>query len=98
VLSVICDQPHHGTSFSAVRFRQHGRWAAGGSVIVELRSGQHTKVELHTTTGPHGWFALRRTLHSGPWIAGSSYTWTTIIQGKTWATARRGTVTLTGNC
>ena len=102
-LTVVCAQPHHGSLYDAVRFRQHGRWAAGASVVVELSTGNsdHPKVEMHTTTGPHGWFHLRRTLHSsntGPWVAGATYTWTTAIYKKTAATARRGTVTLTGSC
>jgi hypothetical protein len=102
-LTVVCTQPHHGPYFSAARFRQRGHWAAGGSVIVTLASGStaRPRAVLHTTTDAGGDFRLRRTLVSkdaGPWIAGATYTWTTAIYGDTWATARRGTVTLTGSC
>lgn len=101
-LSVVCTQPHHGLSYAAVRFRQHGRWAAGAAVTATLTPAlsEHVKAEMHTTTGPHGWFHLRRTLQSsttGPWIAGTTYTWTTEIIGGA-AVARRGTVTLTNSC
>jgi hypothetical protein len=40
-------------------------------------------------------------LHSsntGPWIVGTSYSWTTSIYQHSAATARRGTVTLTSSC
>lgn len=101
-LTVVCSQPHFGRLYSAVRFRQHGRWGSGDPVTVTLTegSGEHVKVELHKRTGPHGWFRFDRTLYSsktGPWIAGASYTWTTTIIGDA-AIARRGTVTLTTNC
>jgi hypothetical protein len=101
-LSTVCTQPHFGRLYSAVRFRQHGRWGSGDPVTVTLTtaSGEHVQAEMHTRTGPHGWFHLRRTLHStdtGPWIAGASYTWTTVIIGDA-AIARRGTVTLTTSC
>jgi hypothetical protein len=101
-LTVVCAQPHHGDHYTAVRFRQHGHEFAG-SVVVTLAVGNspHAKAELHGKTGPKGWFRIRRTLHSsttGPWIAGATYSWTTAIYQKTAATARRGTVTLTGSC
>ena len=101
-LRVVCTQPHHGNYFSAVRFRQHGRWGAGAAVDVRLATAKtdHVVAEMHTKTGPHGWFHIRRTLHSintGPWIAGTAYTWTTSVIGGA-AIARRGTVTLTNSC
>jgi hypothetical protein len=99
-LRVVCTQPHHGNYFSAVRFRQHGRWGAGAAVNVTLTTGKHVDAKMHTTTGPHGWFRLDRTLHNtdtGPWIAGTTYTWTTSVIGDA-AIARRGTVTLTNSC
>jgi hypothetical protein len=102
-LTVVCAQPHHGDSYTAVRFRQHGRWTPRGAVVVTLTpaTSVHTKSEMHTRTGASGWFRLRRTLHSintGPWVAGHTYSWTTELSGRDWATARRGTVTLTGSC
>jgi hypothetical protein len=102
-LTVVCSKPHHGTFYSAVRFRQHGRWAAGSSVIVTLAPGKgdHIKAEMHTKTRADGTFRLRRTLHSentGPWVAGAIYSWTTAVYAKSAAMARRGTVTLTGSC
>jgi len=101
-LTVVCTQPHHGDYYSAVRFRQHGREFAGSVVVtLAVNNSPRTKAELHTKTGPYGWFRLRRVLHSsetGPWIAGTTYSWTTAIYQKTAATARRGTVTLTGSC
>jgi len=102
-LTVVCTEPHHGDVFTAVRFRQHGAWAAGGSVVASLAKGfsLRPKAEMHTKTLADGSFRLRRVLHSGDtgtWIAGTTYTWTTIVSGKTWAVARRGTVTLTGSC
>jgi hypothetical protein len=101
-LTVVCARPHHGDSYTAVRFRQHGRGFAG-SVVVTLAKGKSSnpKVEMHTKTGLDGAFRLRRMLHSsntGPWIAGATYAWTTAIYAKTAAMARRGTVTLTGSC
>ena len=101
-LTVVCTQPHHGSYYSAVRFRQHGREFAGSVVVTLAVSNRaRTKAELHTKTGPYGWFRLRRMLHSsdtGPWVAGATYSWTTAIYQKTAAVARRGTVTLTGSC
>jgi hypothetical protein len=100
--SVVCTQPHFGQYYTAVRFRQHGRWSAHAPVTVTLANAKsdHPKAEMHIRTGPHGWFWLRRTLHSsntGPWVAGVTYTWTTEIIGDA-AVARRGTVTLTNRC
>ena len=102
-LRVVCTEPHHGNVFSAVRFRQHGAWAAGGSVEAAVAKGfsLRPKAVMHGKTLADGTFRLRRTLHSGDtgtWIAGATYTWTTEVSGKTWAVARRGTVTLTGSC
>ena len=102
-LTVVCTEPHHGSVFTAVRFRQHGTWSAGGDVLASVGLGfsVRPKAVLHTKTLSDGSFRLRRTLHSGdtgPWVAGETYTWTTEISGKTWAVARRGTVTLTGSC
>lgn len=101
-LTVVCTQPHTGKFYSAVRFRQHGRWGSGAAVTVTLTpaKSEHVQAEMHKKTGPHGWFRFHRTLHSdttGPWIVGTSYTWTTVIIGNA-AIARRGTVTLTNNC
>jgi hypothetical protein len=102
-LTVACGQPHHGLFYSAVHFRQHGRWGAGGSVVVTLSpmKSERPKATMHTKTRADGTFRLHRMLHSsntGPWIAGASYTWTTAIYCNSSATARRGTVTLTNNC
>jgi hypothetical protein len=102
-MRVVCGETHHGPYFTAIRFRQHGRWAAGGAVVVKVASGNsnHVRAEMHTRTRADGTFRLHRTLYSndaGPWIRGATYTWTTAIYGKTWAVARRGTVTLTGSC
>jgi hypothetical protein len=102
-LTVVCGQPHHGNYFSAARFAQHGRWAAAGKVSVTITriNTAHPAAVLHTRTGAHGWFHLRRTLNGDEhpaWIAGARYTWTTSVYGKTWAVARRGSVTLTGSC
>lgn len=102
-LTVVCAAPHHGIQFTAARFTQAGKWAAGGKVrvtIARAASDRPSEV-LHARTGPHGWFHVRRTMYSdGPpaWVAGASYTWTTTISGDTWAVARRGSVTLTGSC
>jgi hypothetical protein len=102
-LRVVCAQPHHGNHFTAVRFVQHGKWVAGGKVRATISRGLSTPptAVLHTTTGPHGWFHLRRILVSDgepAWVRGASYSWTTSISGDTWAFARRGNVTLTGSC
>jgi hypothetical protein len=102
-LTVVCSAPHHGKYFSAARFAQHGRWAADGRVRISITRVKQAQPEtvLHTRTGPHGWFHIRRTLSGDqhpPWVAGASYTWTTEVSGKSWAMARRGTVTLTGSC
>lgn len=102
-LSVVCTAPHHGLYYSEVRFRQGGHWAGGASVVVTLSyaNAEHAKVEMHTKAGPHGWFKVRRTLHSdntGPWVSGTTYTWTTALYKQTAATARRGTVKLVNGC
>ncbi|MDT4916865.1 MAG: hypothetical protein QOI15_820 [Pseudonocardiales bacterium] len=102
-LTVVCAQPHHGKYFAAVRFSQNGKWAADGNVRVTIARATHAthRAVLHTQTGPRGWFRLDRTLtgDDGPiWAAGTRYTWTTSISGDTWATARRGSVRLTGSC
>jgi hypothetical protein len=102
-LTVVCSAPHHGVQFTAVRYTQRGKWVAGGKVRVTITRGesQFPGAVLHTTTGPHGWFHLRRTLWSDgqpAWVLGASYSRTTSITGDTWAVARRGTVTLTGSC
>lgn len=102
-LTVVCAEPHHGNFYSTVRFAQHGRWAAAGKVRIDISRAERAQpaVVLHTRTGPHGWFHLRRTLSGDQdpvWIAGASYTWTTEVYGRTWAMARRGSVTLTGSC
>lgn len=103
-LTVVCTEPHHGKFYSAVRFRQHGREFAG-SVLVTLTNGSggdgHAKAEMRTRTGTYGFFRVHRTLHSsntGPWVAGLTYSWTTAVYTQSAATARRGTVTLTGSC
>ena len=102
-LTVVCTAPHHGNIYSAVRFRQHGSWSASGAVHATLAKGPSArpKAEMRTKTLADGYFRLRRTLHSGDtgtWVAGATYTWTTEVSGRTWAVARRGTVTLTGSC
>jgi hypothetical protein len=102
-LTVVCTAPHHGNVFTAVRFRQHGAWSANGAVLATVANGfgSRPKAAMHTKTLADGSFRLRRTLHAGDtgtWIAGATYTWTTEVYGKTWAVARRGTVTLTGSC
>jgi hypothetical protein len=102
-LTVVCSAPHHGNYFSAARFAQHGRWAANGKVRITITPVTRAAPEtvLHTRTGPHGWFHIRRTLNGDQhpkWVAGASYTWTTEVSGRSWAMARRGTVTLTGSC
>lgn len=102
-LTVVCTQPHHGKYFTAVRFSQHGKWAAGGAVRVTVARAKHAahRAVLHTQTGPHGWFHLTRMLAGDgtpTWAIGTRYTWTTSIHGDTWATARRGSVELTGSC
>lgn len=102
-LTVVCDQPHHGKYFTAVRYVQRGSWAAGGEVVVSITRGDSVlpRAVMKTTTGSDGSFHLHRTLNSKdlrPWVVGARYNWTTTIFGKTWATARRGTVTVTGSC
>jgi hypothetical protein len=100
-LTVVCAEPHNGDRYTAVRFRQHGREFAGSIVVtLAVANSARVKAEIHAKTRADGSFRLRRVLHSStaPWIAGATYSWTTSIYQKTAATARRGTVTLTGSC
>ena len=102
-LTVVCKAPHHGKYYSAARYDQRGRWVADAKVRVTITRINRAQPEtvLHTRTGPHGWFHIRRTLKGDDhpaWVAGAEYTWTTEAYGKSWAMARRGTVTLTGSC
>jgi hypothetical protein len=102
-LTVACGHVHHGNHYSAVRFAQRGRWVAGAHVKVTIArtDSAPARAVLRTETGPHGWFHLRQVLVADDgqsWVAGTSYSWTTEIYGKTWAMARRGSVKVTGSC
>jgi hypothetical protein len=102
-LSVVCGQPHHARSFTAVAFKQRGSWAANGHVTITVTRGDslRTAATIETTTDAAGDFRVDKVLvrkHARPWRAGATYRWTTEIAGDSWLTARTGTVVLSGTC
>jgi len=102
-LTVVCSQPHHAGLFTAAKYHQRGLWAAGGSVTVTISTARthRTLATIKAKTDATGRFSIDKVLvrsASSPWRTGVKYDWLTEISGDSWATARAGTVALSGSC